>query len=96
MVRPITIDDATIIEAARAVFLERGMRATTADIAKRARVSTGSIFRRYGTKEELFRRVMLEQRDLDRMLSVAERVGEGDVQDALAEMGFSCSRSSLI
>ncbi len=53
MARPQSIDDETILTAAREVFLERGPSATTQEIARRAGVSEGTIFKRFGTKDEL-------------------------------------------
>jgi AcrR family transcriptional regulator len=60
MGRPKTISDERILTAAREVFLEKGMAATTAEVAKRARVAEGSIFKRYSTKGELFKAAMHE------------------------------------
>ena len=54
MGRTPTIDTQTILDAAREVFLEEGVTGTTAEIARRAGVSEGSIFRRFPNKEELF------------------------------------------
>ncbi|UJR79534.1 TetR/AcrR family transcriptional regulator [Sandaracinus amylolyticus] len=54
MARPTTISDDAILEAAREVFLERGPSATTAEVAARAGVSEGSIFKRWRTKDALF------------------------------------------
>ncbi len=54
MARRQTISDQQILDAAQALFTEHGLQATTADIAKRAGCSEGSIFRRYATKHELF------------------------------------------
>lgn len=54
MARPATITDAQILEAARAAFLEEGYGARTAEIARRAGVSEGTIFKRFETKEALF------------------------------------------
>lgn len=68
MSRPATISDQHILEAARAVFLERGFTATTAEVARRAAVAEGSIFKRFKTKAELFHAAMqpdLEPRWLD-------------------------------
>ena len=58
MARPTTISDERILEAARAVFLEHGLAATTAEVAKRAGVAEGSIFKRFATKAELFKAAM--------------------------------------
>jgi AcrR family transcriptional regulator len=54
MARTPTITPAQILEAARAVFLERGFSATTVDIADRAGISSASIFKHFPTKEALF------------------------------------------
>jgi len=56
--RPSTIRDDQILEAARALFLDRGFTASTADIAARAGVSEGTIFKRYSSKAELFMEAM--------------------------------------
>ncbi len=54
MARPKSIDDEEILEAAREVFFEEGIQATTAEIARRAGISEGTIYRRYSTKNDLF------------------------------------------
>jgi AcrR family transcriptional regulator len=87
MTRPISIKDETIIDAARAVFLERGFAATTAEVAERAGVSEGTIFKRFRNKTELFHAAMRPQFDaLDWTADLAERVGRGDVRDQLIEL----------
>lgn len=58
MSRPVTISDEVILEAARALFTEKGPRATTAEIAARARVSEGILFKRFGTKAALHKAAM--------------------------------------
>jgi AcrR family transcriptional regulator len=58
MARPTKISDEQILAAARAVFLERGAAATTAEVAERAGVAEGSIFKRYKTKADLFKAAM--------------------------------------
>lgn len=55
MGRPQSISREQILEAAREVFLREGMSASTASIARAAGVSEGSIFKRFPTKEALFR-----------------------------------------
>lgn len=52
--RPPVISDEALLGAARAVFLARGIRATTAEVAERAGVSEGTLFHRYKTKDALF------------------------------------------
>jgi AcrR family transcriptional regulator len=54
MARPKTIADADLLDAARAVFVQRGLGASTREIARRAGVSEGVLFQRYATKQELF------------------------------------------
>ena len=54
MARTPTITQAQILEAARVVFLEQGFSATTVDVAKRAGISSASIFKHFPTKEALF------------------------------------------
>jgi AcrR family transcriptional regulator len=54
MGRTATISKSQILEAARTVFLEQGVNATVVDVAKRAGISSASIFKYFATKEELF------------------------------------------
>jgi AcrR family transcriptional regulator len=58
MARTPSITDDEILEAARAAFFESGLKATTADIAERAGISEGTIFRRFPTKHDLFMAAM--------------------------------------
>ena len=58
MPRPVTISNDTILEAARALFTEKGPRATTAEIAARAGVSGGILFKRFGSKAGLHKAAM--------------------------------------
>jgi AcrR family transcriptional regulator len=58
MARPRSITEGQILNAARGVFLEKGPKATTAEIAARAKVSEGSIFKRFPTKAALFQAAM--------------------------------------
>lgn len=89
MARPSTITNEQILDAARAVFLEKGIRATTAEVARRAGVAEGSIFNRFRTKEDLFCAAMhLGQagepdwfRDLVRLAEAS------DVKECLVEIG---------
>jgi AcrR family transcriptional regulator len=54
MARPRRIEEETLLEAARTVFVEKGAAATTREIAERAGVSEGLLFQRYHTKADLF------------------------------------------
>ncbi len=54
MSRPKSIETKEILEAAREVFLEHGVQATTAQIAEHADISEGTIYQRFDSKEALF------------------------------------------
>ncbi len=86
MARPTVIRDADILEAARAVFLERGALATSAEVAQRAGISEGSVFKRFRTKAELFRAAMgLSPDDVPNVFAgLPARAGEGDIAENLA------------
>ncbi|MCX5866558.1 MAG: TetR/AcrR family transcriptional regulator [Proteobacteria bacterium] len=58
MARTRTISDEKIITAARAEFLKHGFGASTMVIAKRAGVSETLLFKRFGTKNEMFAKAM--------------------------------------
>lgn len=53
MARPCRISNEQILEAARRLFLERGLDVPTAEVARAAGVSEGSVFKRFPTKEAL-------------------------------------------
>ena len=86
MSRPRTIDDAQILDVARKIFLERGMRASTASIARAAGVSEGTIFKRFDTKQELFFASMGLPRPIEAARLLAGRAGRGDVRTHLVEI----------
>jgi AcrR family transcriptional regulator len=90
MARPTVIRDESILEAARAVFLERGALATSAQVAQRAGVSEGSLFKRFKTKADLFKAAMgLDETEEPRaMRHLAERVGLGTVDGNLTVAGL--------
>lgn len=89
MARPVKIDDECILDAARAVFLERGIEATTAEVAARAGVSEGSVFKRFHTKHQLFHAAMTQGiPEFAWAESVHRRVGRGDVRTELAELSL--------
>jgi AcrR family transcriptional regulator len=90
MARPTVIRTETILEAARAVFLEKGITATSSEVAVRAGVSEGSLFKRFKTKGELFRAAMgVDVNSLPSSLIALEgRVGKGTVEDNLVEAGL--------
>jgi AcrR family transcriptional regulator len=85
--RPITLSEDDLLAAALEVFLERGLDATTADVAKQAKISEGAIFHRYKTKEALYLAVLERQLmsipEFDDLASVA---GEGEIADHLFKL----------
>jgi AcrR family transcriptional regulator len=89
MARPVTIRESDLLEAARQVFLEKGTQATTAQVAQRAGVSEGTLFKRFGTKAELFRAAMSngEARAPAVLAELDERVGKHDVEHNLVVLG---------
>ena len=82
---------ARIIRAARDLFLARGYDKTSlAQIAKEARVSTGTLFKRYPTKAALFAAVTAEQWQLD--TEYAAPPPPGDPRHGLDHIGrdYAC------
>jgi len=69
MARPTVIQDGMLLEAARAVFLERGLAATTAEVAARAGVSEGTLFKRFGSKAKLFEAAMTAESDVEALVA---------------------------
>jgi len=87
MARPTTISDEQILRAARAVFLEHGVSGTTAEVAKRAGVAEGSIFKRWKTKQDLFHTALnLEDESFTFLPDLEAYVGRGDLCETLAEL----------
>jgi AcrR family transcriptional regulator len=60
-----------ILEAARAVFAERGLDASVAEVATAAGVGTATIFRRFPTKDDLLAAVL--ESELNGLLAQAEK-----------------------
>jgi AcrR family transcriptional regulator len=80
--RPPVISNERLLEVAREVFLEFGIRATTLEVATRAGVAEGTIFHRFKSKDELFRAAM--QFDPDQALAFVESLpgyaGKGELR----------------
>ena len=89
MARPTVIRNEVILDAARAVFLERGILATSAEVAQRASVSEGSIFKRFKTKADLFRAAMgVDIEDIPRSLAALPSLaGQNTVAENLVTAG---------
>ena len=85
--RPPVISTERLLEVARVVFLELGIRATTSEVASRAGIAEGTIFHRFKSKEELFRAAM--NFDPDAALVLVETLlvqgGSGDLRKTLVD-----------
>ena len=88
MARPKSIEDEEILEAARQVFLEEGIQATTAAIAEHAGISEGTIYRRWPTKHDLFTAAMDIPYPPGWMETLAAIEDEADLFDALTRLGL--------
>ena len=93
MARTQTISEERLLQAARAEFLEHGINVTSAAIARRAGVSPGILFHRFGSKEALFAAAMNVENDTPsassphRLFDLRHRVGKGTVQQTLTDVG---------
>ncbi len=83
MARPRTISNEQILETAAAIFLERGPTTPINEIAAAMGISEGTIFKRFATKDELFRQALaFEPPDLAPYLKA--QVGLAPVAETLA------------
>ena len=73
-----------VLDAADAVFSEFGPAASTEEVARRAEVSIGTVFRHFPTKEALIEAVVIGR--LTRLTAEAERLA--DAVDADADAAF--------
>ena len=85
MARPTVIENETILSAARAVFWERGLQSTSAEVARRAGISEGSVFKRYKTTPGLFEAAVAPEIDelLQQLSLLPSQAGNGNVLDNL-------------
>lgn len=86
MARPSTIRTEQILEAARELFLEKGIDTPTAEIARHAGVSEGSIYKRFATKQALFFAAMGLQDRPQWTKKLAQLRGAGCVRENLQEI----------
>jgi AcrR family transcriptional regulator len=88
MPRPVSIDTEQILAAARAVFLEKGIRGTTAEVAQRAGIAEGSIFNHFKTKAELFGAAMQLTVEESWLRALSDSAGQGDLARNLYDAGL--------
>lgn len=87
MGRPKLIETDAILEAARGIFLEEGVGATTGAIARRAGISEATIFKRFPTKAELFFAAMgFDEFDLRQ--AIEDLRGKGPASRAIAAISL--------
>jgi AcrR family transcriptional regulator len=86
--RPVTLSESDLLDAAREVFLERGLDATTVEIAQRAKISESVIFHRYKTREALviavFERQIVMPAAFEALPSL---VGKGEIAEHMFQVG---------
>ena len=89
-------NDRVVLEAARAVFAERGWQAPMSAIAERAGVGVASIYRRYPGKDDLVRE--LRVRALRNTTRIAEEAlpGEGSATGRFLRAHLRESASPLV
>lgn len=91
MARPRKYDDDTLLESLRSTFLELGPGASSQELAKRAGVSEGTLFKRFGTKRRLFAQAMRMPAIEDQawLHSIQGRVGRGSFEAHVAELALA-------
>jgi AcrR family transcriptional regulator len=82
-------NDRLVLEAARAVVARCGADATVAAIAHEAGVGMGSLYRRYGTKDDLLRHVCTLAMQ-DTVQAAEEALAVADAWSGLAQYIRSC------
>ncbi len=85
MARPTRISQTALLATARDLFLEHGYDVSTATIARAAGCSEGTLFKRFKSKEGLFREAMGIP-DFDLEGRVEALVGQGDFQESLTNL----------
>jgi AcrR family transcriptional regulator len=70
-----------LIEAARAAFTEKGTDASLEDIARRAEVGIGTLYRHFPTRQALLEATYLEE--VEALCATAEELADLDPWDAL-------------
>ena len=96
MERPLRADAARnrqlIIDAARELFAEEGIDVTLDDVARRAGVGVGTVYRRFASKEELIDGVF-QQNFADMAAAADASLANPDPWDGLVTFAeFACSR----
>jgi AcrR family transcriptional regulator len=86
MPRPPKITNEAILIAARQVFLEQGVKASTVEIARRAGISEASVFKRFPTKQALFLAAMGVTETPDWVKRLQDRQPTANIKAELTEI----------
>jgi AcrR family transcriptional regulator len=82
-------NDRLVLDAARDVFAEQGFDAPVVAVARRAGVGMGSLYRRYGSKEELLQRLCVVA--MEQAIEAAEEaLRDADAWTGLARYVTAC------
>jgi len=73
-----------VLQAARDLFVERGIDCPLEEIARQAQVGIGTLYRRFGDRDALVRAVLVDALELSRASAESAIEGEGDGLDGLA------------
>lgn len=82
-----------IVEAARGVFAKRGLEAQMDDVAARAGVGVGTVYRRFPTKDALVRAVIVHRMKGLAALGRARLEAGGDPWEALHAWLWECGET---
>ncbi len=89
MGRPEIIERSALLDIARDVFKDRGMRATTSEVAARAGISEGALFKRFKTKAALFRAAVEHVGEAPEWIALLPtRVGRGPLGEELESLAL--------
>jgi len=87
MVRPRRFTDDMLLEAARSCFLEHGPSVSTSHIADAAGVSQATLFKRFGTKDQLMLRALMPRPEDAPWEALHAPLDERPIADQLTEKG---------
>ena len=86
MARPRQVSDGEILRTARACFLEHGPGVAISVVAERLGVSQPTLFKRFGTKEELMLAALAPPREPPWLALLARGPGKGPFRAQLREL----------
>lgn len=92
--RPQQFDSEALLESLRETFLDLGPGASTQELAKRAGVSEGTLYKRFGSKRRMFTEALRlpELEECAWFTSIPARVGVGSIEEHLCQIGEGMHR----